>query len=680
MIVALEELGFGLQTNWLTPASRCFRPPSWPPPRDWVVSETKDGRIISRWGDPIWDFSPFANKAFKLNFGDGPTKRSKPIDPANADLLRLIMTWFLWGHRPVKTSSTLSLMFQRIRPIIVLCSKEGILASNLMRFPKLLEQVPSVLNPSSYGDAITLLHRLLDAQEKLGFVLLNTEGLKRLAAVRPDHVTVQTAYIPPRIWAYQVTRLRECLDDYLKHRQAIEECHNFCVDAYAHNYGSLSSSLTTSPNEYWLPFRNPPKLNAGSRNGYVYYGPFHLTAQRYKLDELLYKWVGSHENQIVLRQLGSYLSLIQWVGLAYIANFTLQRVEEVAALRVDCLQFENDDKLGRIPIICGETTKTVQDSDARWPTSQSVEIAIEALRHVANLRMRCIKAHPLISSATNELDNPRLFIRSFDPWTASSKAFNYSYNKQSTAYQIVFTKMFPRLFDTQQLTITEPDLQVARMLTPNLPDDKFAVGQVWPLAWHQLRRTGAVNMFASGMLSDSSMQFLMKHSSRLMPLYYGRGYTKLHLNEEVEGLVTTTMYEVMAKSMLTAMGDRFVSPRSDDQKQAIVVNLIGDRDAKELAKAARRGDVFYRETRLGACTSRTLCSYGGIESVARCAGGDGHKPCVDVLYDKSKTPNIENDLENLNLELAQWPEGSPRHNALLMERKGLENFLDVVRS
>ena len=182
------------------------------------------------------------------------------------------------------------------------------------------------------------------------------------------------------------------------------------------------------------------------------------------------------------------------------------------------------------------------------------------------------------------------------------------------------------------------------------------------------------------MLSDSSMQFLMKHASRLMPLYYGRGYTKLHLNEEVEGLVTTAMYEVMAKSMLTAMGDRFVSPRSAEQKQSIVVNLIGDKDARELAKAARQGEVFYRETRLGACTSRTLCSYGGIESVARCAGGDGHKPCVDVLYDRGKIPTIEKDLIRVNQELERLPVGSPRHNALLMERQGLENFLNVVNS
>lgn len=670
----------GLQADWLTAAYRCFRPTSWPPSRNWVVSETKDGRILSRWGDPIWDFSHIAGKSFKLNFGDGDARIAAPIDTANADLLRLIITWVIWGHHPVRTTSYLSQAFQQIRPIIALCSREGILASDLMRFPKILEQVPRVIAPSAYMDTITRLHRLLDAKDSLGFILIDTEGLMRLASVTPEHIKVQTPYIPPRIWMYQITRLRECLDDYISHQQRIKDCFNFCLDAYANNYGSLSNALTSKPISSRLPFQPPRRPSAGTKSGCIFHGPFHQTAKRFGIHELLDKWLGCRNNRIELAQLRSYLALNQRVGLAYIANFTLQRIEEVASLRADCLRFENDEKLGQIPIICGETTKTIQDSDARWPTSPSVQVAIETLRHIADLRTRCISANQSVSYSADELENPFLFANYYEPWAPRPKINDFSLKRYTGSYLGVFEDRYPKFFDIKELTITEEDLRVAKMLTPNLPDSEFAVGLIWPLAYHQLRRTGAVNMYASGMLSDSSMQYLMKHSSRLMPLYYGRGYTKLHLNDEVEALVTTTMYEVMAKSMLTAMGDRFVSPRSAEQKQAIVVNLIGDKDAKELAKAARRGEVFYRETRLGACTSRTLCSYGGVESVARCAGGDGHKPCIDVLYDREKAPEIEKDLAKVNQELDQLPVGSPRHNALLMERKGLENFLNVVRS
>lgn len=679
MTVAVAELGFGPAVDWLSPGSPSYRPTSWPPPRDWVVSEDHQGRAVSRWGDSVWDFSPLAGKALKLNFGDGPEGRAARIDSGNADLLRLVMTWFAWGPRPVKAVNTLHGIFQLLRPIFVLCSREGILASDLERFPRVLEQIPGVLSPSGYTPAIYRLHKLLDARDKLGFVLVDVQGLKRLAAAAPDREVVQTAYIPPRIWAYQVTRLKDCLDDYLAHRQAVEDCFNFCADAYSQNYGTLSAALEATPVASRLPFQTPRRPTAGRRVGVTFHGPFQQTAARFGIEELLQRWVEPTDGRLEVRQLSTYLTLIQWAGLAYIANFTLQRIEEATSLRADCLQFEDDAKLGRVPVICGETTKTVQDGDARWPTSPSVQVAVEAMSSVARLRMRCAQADPAFFLTPEDADNPYLFLRSSEPWTPRQRTHDTLLTRRPNSYLVTFAKQFPKVFSMDELAITEEDLRVARRLTPNLPADEFAVGKVWPLAWHQLRRTGAVNMFASGLLSDSSMQYLMKHSSRLMPLYYGRGYTQLHLNEEVAGLVTTAMYEVMAKSMLSAMGESFVSPRSEEQKQAIVVNLVGTKDAKELAAAARRGEVFFRETRLGACTSRTLCSYGGIESVARCAGGDGGKPCVDVLFDRTKAPVIEKDLQRVNEALTRLPEGSPRHAALMKERQGLENFLNVVR-
>lgn len=680
MKVAIEAFGMRLKSDWLTASHRCFRPPSWPPPRDWVVSEERDGKVLSRWGDPVWDLSPWAGGACSLNFGDVPgIGRSITIDSRNADLLRLMTTWRIWGSKGAVSTGSVVAFFSYMRTIVGLCSREGILASELMSFPRVLEQLLTLIPPSRFHAAITDLHHLWDARESLGFVLVNDHGIKSLMAASPDHESEQTAYIPPRIWTYQVTRLRECLDDFLGHRQQLEDCFNFCVDAYARNYGSLQIAMTSKPLVARNPFLEPDSENWGARTGCAFHGPFKRTAERFGIRSLLERWVDIPDRGVSLRQLSGYLTLVQYVGLAYIANFTLQRVKEVASLRADCLLWEDDPKLGRVPIIRGETTKTDPDSDARWPTSPSVEVAVAAMNSVARLRMRCAAAHPNIRPTDADLSNPHLFVRTFEPWVASpAKPYTTRTYPQSYSGGIAGNL---RLFDPEQLRITDEDLRIARMLTPNLSVRKgFVVGKVWPLGWHQLRRTGAVNMFASGLLSDSSMQLQMKHSSRLMPLYYGRGYTKLHLNEEVEGLVIAAMYEAMARSILAAMGDRFVSPLSGDKKNAIVVNLIGDKDVKQLAQAARRGELFFRETRLGGCTKRGVCSYGGIESVARCAGGDGHKPCTDVLYDRTKASNVENELKQLDQELVRVPACSPRHRALLAERKGLENFLNVVRT
>lgn len=678
MNTPLEHFGLRRNNDWLTSNNPSFRPPSWPPPRDWAVSESRDGKILSRWGDSTWDISPWAGRSMILDFGDGPTRRSPAIDPRNADLLRLLTTWRIWGTKACNSANGLKSKFLAIRRIFVLCSENGFRASDLMRFPRVLELIPKIIPPSEYATTLLELHRVWDSREHLGFYLADPSGIKRLSAVIPSREIEQTAYIPPRIWTYQVERLRSCIDDYILNKQAVEDCFHFCLDSYIQNFGSIESA-TSGGARHRLPFWTPKKDGYGSRVGCIYHGRFGLTAERFGISELLAKWISRPLSGWEIRSLSTYMSLVQYVGVAYIANFTLQRISEVFSLRNDCLLWESDEKLGRIPIICGETTKTEIDSDARWPTSPSVEAAIDAMRSISRLRMSCASKNPSMNPTEDEKNNPYLFSPTTEPW-AGNRLQEYSIRINPGSYQSI-CKRYEHLFDKEKLRITDEDLRIARMLTPNLSESRgFAVGRVWPLAWHQLRRTGAVNMFSSGLLSDSSIQFQLKHTSRFMPLYYGRGYSQLLLNEEVERLVVNAMYESMAKKLLIADKDRFISPLGAERKETILTNLIGDKDAKALIAAGRRGEISFRETRVGVCTHRGVCDYGGIESISRCTGGDGYAPCADALYDSEKSVGVEHEITLIEQELQSCQADSPRHKALQAERKGLENYLNVVAS
>lgn len=671
----LIELGLGLGADWISPSSPAYRPSTWPPQRDWPVSIDREGTVLSRWGDSVWDLTPFAGTIFKLNFGDGPVCQADSLDSTNADILRLAITWRIWGHRSVKAYGTLQASFTQLRAVMALCSKNGIAATDLMRFPKVFEQLPKVIAPSRFESTITELHRLYDSRHILGFVILDLAGLQRLAGANPGHDTVQTPYIPPRIWVYQVKRLRECLDDFLAHRMQVEACFNACLNAYVHNYGSIEAALAPGKSRDKQPFNQ----NSGVRTNCVYLGPFLETANKFELTPLFVKWLGTDPNQgVSLVAFSAYLTVVTFAAMAYIANFTLQRKEEIASLRASCLIWENDEKLGRVAIICGETTKTASDSDARWVASPSVEYAVTAMTVIARLRMACDSVNPAISPTQADIEDPYLVSTPTEPWgTGSGKAVPY-YIRSEVVSIIEHTERLPLFFDAGQMRITEDDLKIARQLTPNLPEDKFRVGAVWPLAWHQYRRTGAVNMFSSGLISDSSMQHQMKHCSRLMPLYYGRGYTRLHLNEKVEATVISAMYSAMARQLQTAVGERFKSPYSDQHKQSLEVNIINSKDANALARWAKQGKVSYREHRLGGCMKAGACEYGGIESIARCAGGDTGKPCSDVLFDESKASQVQDGLLRLVAEMSRLPEDSPRYRALLTERRAMENYLNVI--
>ncbi len=669
-----------IKSAWMTPHYVSFRPPSWPPPKDWVVSETRTGAVVSRWGDSVWDLSPLAGSTCPLNFGDGDCgHRIRSIDSTNADILRIITTWRMWGPMSLISTHTLkNNFFLQIRKIVALCSRHKILASDLYKYPDIIEKIPSLLLSSMYRTTITSLHLLWDAREVLGFFLIDPPGIQRLSARFHLHESEQTAYIPPRIWTYQIQRLNACIEEFLAYRKQVEDCFNFCLDEYAHNYGSLENALTVTRKGI-SPFGHNARINGSKTCGIRFHGKFELTAERFGISDLLSRWINQANDSMGIRQLSAYLTQVQYACLAFITNFTLQRISETMSLRTDCLTWEEDEKLGRIPIIHGETTKTQADSDARWPTSPTVAKAVAAASAIAHLRMRCNIAHPKSRPSADQISFPYLVDKVPEPWVSCVSERSYSLRIRPDAYKR-FVARYPLFFDANEIRITQDDLKLARMLTPSLVNNRnFAVGKPWPFSWHQVRRTGAVNMFASGLLSDSSMQFLMKHSSRLMPLYYGRGYTKLHLNEDTQQLVVSAMYEAMALKLKTALGRRFVSPHGDDRKQGILVNIVSLKDADALAAAARKGQTSFREIRLGACTKRGVCEYGGVESVARCAGGDGAAPCADALYDRERMSNIKIDLAELRQQVANAPLDSPRRSALSAEVLAMENFLNVVQ-
>ncbi|MEI6001855.1 hypothetical protein H3V53_33320 [Paraburkholderia bengalensis] len=685
MMTTVSELGLKLPNPSLTPVDSCYRPPDWPPPSDWIVSEDAHGNPVSRWGDPYWDFSAWAGTSFKLDFAGGRHGRSSPaLSPKNQNLMRLLATILIWGPGGVTRWNTLRNRFDLLRRIVVLCDRARVIASDLSRFPRILEQVPNLYSHAAEKNRILLvLDRLLRSKDLLQFTLIDEDGISRLskafAQADDNDDEEQTAYIPPRIWNYQVTRLRECLDDFIAHKQQIEDCFNFCVEAYANNFGSLEDSfLTGKERRGYLPFKVRP-YGAGARTSREFLGPFELTAQRFGIDALLRRWVSPPTRKTInIKSFSSYLTLILSVGLAYIANFTLQRKEEVGALRADCLTWEQDSVLGLIPIICGETTKTDPDSDARWPTSPNVKLAVDAATVVARLRIRCAAANSRVGCGDDDQANPFLFHGPFEPW--SPVRWKHYLTRPRVQPYASLTQLYPHLFDLDQLKITEDDLVKARMFTPNLDKGgKFKVGNIWPLAYHQLRRTGAVNMFASGLLSDSSIQVIMKHLTLLQTRYYGQNYSRVRISEEYEGRTVAARYEVMAKQIETLVEERYVSPLGSQRKHEIVVSLMGTRDFNALVSAGRRGEVSFRETRLGGCTKRSHCDYGGIESVARCSGGDGDKPCRDAIYDRKKESSIERQLESVEQRLAGTQADSPRNRALHAEVNGLRNYLDVIR-
>ncbi|MCZ9640979.1 hypothetical protein [Pseudomonas putida] len=151
----LSELGLGIDSPLAIPDAPNYRPPCWPPQRDWPVIIDAAGQVVSRWGDAIWRLDPWAGKRLTLNFGDGPAKKYvAAIDPANADLLRTVIGWWLYGPNGARGYRGLKTRFDQMRRLFVLCTQEGILASELSHFPRVADRLRIPRHPATQSALI----------------------------------------------------------------------------------------------------------------------------------------------------------------------------------------------------------------------------------------------------------------------------------------------------------------------------------------------------------------------------------------------------------------------------------------------------------------------------------------------------------------------------------------------
>ena len=672
--INVNTLGLGIDHPLVTPQALNFRPPTWPPLPDFPIVIDAQGKVVSCYGDPYWDVSIWAQKPMRISFVAQAKGKASQLTPANEDLLRQITAWWIFGEGRVYSVRTLVGWFSKLRPLFAHCSKHGIAASHLSRFPKILDEYAKGLSPTDNTRLTLLLNRLHDQRNELGFEILDRSGIARLQAAASDDDIKQTPYIPPRIWSYQVTRLRKFLDDFNAHQHQFEACFRFCLDAYAEKSGGslndVFKNVATKHTQY-KPF--------SSQQGEGSQGPFILTAERFGIKDFLVRWCTQPDTPLEdygIRVLAHCFSMVGYAGTAYILNFSLMRIEEAWNLRADCLEVEHDEQFGDIYILRGETTKTLSDADARWPTSPSVKVAIDAMTFVARLRLICAQANPKVRIDTTDLSNPYLVQRAYEPWISSKRNESAVRPRVKTFRDSV--EHFPKLLDPKQLQITEDDIRIARLINPDLDDKKYAVGQPWRFRWHQFRRTGAVNMQASGLVSDASLQYLLKHLTRSCSLYYGRNFSRLSPDNKAQRLYVKTIYEILGKEFASLLTDRFVSPYGK-QRKIEILKRVTPNEEKKLTQLAKSGKLMYRPILLGGCTKRDgPCPYGGIESVAHCGGGDSNAPCVDVLYDREKASLVAKLERSIDERLATAAKGSPDIEALLDQKRSVRNYLDVI--
>lgn len=652
--------------------SALFRPPTFPPPDDWPVSVNTEGTHLSFFKDDYWDMHAFGFYGFNFN-------RSS-LSEENKRLLKRAMVLIIYHPRlfPGKLSSCQP-YFQTLCRLAEFCETQQILISHLYRFPHLFTKAAEHIQCARILDRISQLHKLNLYCEELGFVIGGKRFLQVMSRERRSVEAVQYPYIPPRLWNYQVTRLNEALDDFIKHRELFEKAFMWLHHAYSHNRGRVAS-------KYLSPFHDHDLYK---KRRVLYPGNFEKFLEDFGLLDLFNKWLEPGVRKVPrfsTLSISKYLSLIRDVAIIFILTFSMQRKSEATSLRSDCFEIEHDKNLGNICTIRGETTKTDPDSDARWVVPETVKKAVDAASWIAKLRLNMLAKEFNVPRDIKE--NPYLLSPACELWSTFSgrKMTEKDCHRLLKSFKRIldYSNLMRRgskLFEDNEIQISEEDARIALSLTPNLEKKAwFGIGKPWKFTTHQSRRTLAVNMFASSNISVASIQHQMKHFTRNMTLYYGRNYANISLNSKVQRTLIAESHSNIYRQLIEIASNDIdhVRPHNTSRSIDSLINIIDASEEQKLQRLIKAGEVGCRKTLLGFCMTKGSCEYGGVESISKCAGGDGRGICAEAIFSRKNKDALIRLKKDYEIEMANLSEDSIRRNALKLETYAIEVYLNVV--
>lgn len=481
----LNNFYIKLDIPMATPGYENFHLKSWPPKPDFPVVIDKAGSVVSRYNDPHWNISVWGRQPRILYFESSRAKsKLPPIDKVNADMLRRVTAWIIWGYRGARNASTLFAKFHLIRPIFAFCSENRISIHELNNNPHFFNQFikeTNVVRRNSFRPLLEVLHSQRDL---IGLTIIEESGLRKLPAARA-RINNQTAYIPPRIFQYHVQRLHEFLVDYRHHQESIEELFNFCLEAYKHLDIARQKAVQMKKWSCSSPFVKPPAYAQGFIKE-VYVGSFREAASKYGVEELLMRWCpnGNGSSPLKITKFSHYLTMVNFVGMAYILSFSPMRIGEGWELRSDALIKHRDPNFGDIFILRGRGVKSRNDEEI-WVTAPEVKIAVDVLSSVSRLRSQIPRFFQKNTPVKNSI---RLASEVSEPWvrkrSRNNRGLGFAYPSYSG-----FISRNPQLFEKSKLITTRDDIDLARLVTPSLNNRRFKVGKIWPFSWHQLRRS-----------------------------------------------------------------------------------------------------------------------------------------------------------------------------------------------
>lgn len=626
------------------------------PAEDHPISCFADGSVLSVFGDPVWDMTPYQNyqRKCELRFPycdeEAPTIQQGVANFQSRRLLFLVIQ--RKKGRKFKLSTLINYI-STLRTIAAFAALKKVSVFDLISIKaRALEYVAAYPAQSTRFYVFLNLTRVAGS-EKMGFTVMSERDVKIIAqsvklARRPDG---QHPPITLRVLSLLIQQLTVFLTDY----EAVE-------DAYLSVVRLCSQDTITGRSE---SSQEKSRLSGKSLPGAVG-EPLKSILTRYGLTGFFKKYrlpenmKGLAKGLIKVRSAGKCLTHV-YSGMRDTEGLSLPLYctkTEIAAGKSHCL-------------IVGETTKFAPEGTqhVRWVTSPEGHWAIRRVQKISEL----IYAYNYGEDFRDRLGDAQTFLfvgPSYLPLFGGAKP---------EGEQLIFTKFKSDIQDIEEFIplIQEEDLrELERIDTMRAwrSEDSFKVGEMWPLTSHQLRRSLALYARRSGLVSLPSLKRQLKHLAESMSLYYANGsafatnfigqnndhFGNYWRSEQALHDALSYEFEVLEK-----LGD-LIGPHALWAENAHIDSegrLLVNRE--DTIKRFQNGEIAFKETPLGGCVSLDVCEHSSVqffssECVKGCVNFVGNRTKMKVIaiaqsrfVEKLEPGSIEHRTEKRELEAIQ---------------------------
>jgi hypothetical protein len=624
---------------------------------DFVISRTTDGSVVSCYKHNSWNMKPYdAQGRCVYNFArwtEGSTN-NQLATLIIEEMKRTQLARMYLYHRPRKPNS---IKITVINNLARLAFNNNLSLSELFEdanFNRLLLPSFAELGRGRMRDILKLIKELFDVRLKhREFKLAPAEYvfIERMQALYDEHPKTQrdepkqTKLIPSRLYAALISALDAELDTFNDNGEAIVE--------------------------FFRQRKDNPHFGMPMYDNSRYKDTIHWDKA------VSQTMLGSHFERFSVkdwRGLFGYLGQIQLAAKYWIHLFSGMRDNEALHLPADT--FTKICAAGvDITILRGYTSKIAGENQTEtfWITIPIVEKGVIAARYVGK-----------IAALRHEFDESDLSQYPLFPTLGRPGEYQVFSGAPIAGGSLTYrlNNITARLPD---MVIQEADIRELEQFDGfrnwrNDPDVK--VGQVWPLATHQCRRSLAVYSARSGMVSVGSLGLQFKQLTEVMASYYRRGNafavnflqteeSQLWLDElEYERRKAQFIdYEVNVINSTSRLwggeGSRIQAAR--DKGRPLIITT--DRGATQ--KKFEKGEMVYKPGPNGGCTNLEPCDKLSFTSIFACL--DCEK---SILDDDRSLKNIKRGLNNLKRGQSLFVPENPQHKQIESEIRAIYEKLE----